>query len=101
MKKRIRKETQSQYHTEPWLEIRGQIYACEDAERLGELDLYIRMQKRLARLQHGDKLISARSAQRIKCAFCTAGVRALPDGVFMRRKQQSQCAEPAVDEAIA
>ena len=86
--KKQRKKTLFEIAT--WLTVRGQRYACEDAERLGELELYIRIQKRLQLAERNDILISARSAQKIKCAFCRAGVKSLPDGLVLSGSGDSE-----------
>ena len=81
-KRKSRKKT---FEIATFLDVRGQRYACEDAERLGELELYIRVQKRLQRAERKDILISAKAARRIKCAFCRAGVQAIPQGVILQK----------------
>lgn len=79
-KRKSRKKT---LEIKAFLDVRGQRYACEDAERRGKLELYIRVQKRLQSAERKDTLISAKAAQRIKCAFCRAGVMALPHGIVL------------------
>lgn len=73
---------------EPWLDVRGRFYACEDAERMGQLELYIRMQKRIQQEERDGGTISAQTARSIRCAFCRAGVPALPAGVVLSRSNR-------------